>query len=114
MTHSTTPIAVFGVSGRMGRALLQALEDSNDLSLVGATASASSAWLGKDVSALGGARSAGVLVSADAMAAVGNAKVVVDFTLAACHCRQCCRLYCGWRRNGNWRHWPHCRTACCD
>lgn len=80
MTQPTS-IAILGVTGRMGRALLQAMQGFDDLNLISATASGSSEWLGKSVSVLGGARSPNVTVSADVSAAVTGANVVVDFTL---------------------------------
>jgi 4-hydroxy-tetrahydrodipicolinate reductase len=72
-------IAILGVTGRMGRALLVALPGFADLRLVGATASATSEWLGKDVRALGS--NATLTVDADVPAALRQAQVAVDFAL---------------------------------
>lgn len=77
----TTPIALLGISGRMGRALMQALPDFNDLSLSGALASGNSPWLGKDAGLVHGSQNIGVMVSAEAKQAIAKAKVAVDFTL---------------------------------
>lgn len=83
MTH--TSIALLGVSGRMGRALLQSLEDFADLSLTGALVSANSEWSGKDSGLLVGTQTNsvtnGVIITTDVGQAVSNAQVVVDFTL---------------------------------
>ncbi len=48
-------IAVLGVSGRMGRALLTAIDEAPGAKLGGATASANSRWLGQDSEATDGA-----------------------------------------------------------
>lgn len=78
---NTTPIALLGVSGRMGRALMQALEGFNDLSLIGALASTNSAWLGKDVGLVAGSQNMGVVITAEVKQAIAQAKVAIDFTL---------------------------------
>jgi 4-hydroxy-tetrahydrodipicolinate reductase len=65
----------------MGRALLAALPEFATVRLVGATASATSQWLGKDVRALGG--HAILTVDADVPAALRDAQVAVDFALPA-------------------------------
>lgn len=74
-------IAVFGVSGRMGRALLAAIDAEPGVELSGATASANSRWLGKDASEAGGGVKRNVLVEADPAAALRTARVAIDFTL---------------------------------
>lgn len=78
---ATTSLALLGITGRMGRALMQALPDFADLKLTGALASANSPWLGKDAGQVHGATSLGVAVTADLQQAIKNAKVAVDFTL---------------------------------
>jgi 4-hydroxy-tetrahydrodipicolinate reductase len=77
----TINIALLGVTGRMGKALLQSLPEFAGLKLVGATASVSSTWLNKDVGLIAGGASQGVNVSAEVAKAIGPAEVVVDFTL---------------------------------
>ena len=76
---NTIPLAVLGVSGRMGKALLQSLKDFPDLQLRGALASANSPWLGKDTAALGIVSD--VVITSDVIQAVKSAQVVIDFTL---------------------------------
>lgn len=76
-------IAILGATGRMGRALLQALDEVPGAVLVGATASAGSQWLGQDVAAPGAGPSRGVIVTSDVAAAVREAMVAIDFTLPA-------------------------------
>lgn len=77
----TTPIALLGISGRMGRALVQALEGFDDLSLSGALASGNSPWLGKDAGLVVGSRNLGVRITAEVAEAIAQARVAVDFTL---------------------------------
>lgn len=78
----TIHIALFGVSGRMGKALLAAMRDQPDLRLSGALASPSSKTLGCDAGELAGGGRLGVVVSADRKEALAGAHVVIDFTLA--------------------------------
>nr|MBO2488464.1 4-hydroxy-tetrahydrodipicolinate reductase [Gammaproteobacteria bacterium] len=73
------PVAVFGISGRMGRALIEAIEESGDTVLAGACASAQSPWRGRSVQELG-ARSR-VLVAAGPEGALEGASVAIDFSL---------------------------------
>lgn len=78
---NNTAIAVLGVSGRMGRALLQSLPEFSDLRLAGALASAGSAWLGKDAGTVLGGTSLQVPITADVQGAIVAAQVAIDFTL---------------------------------
>lgn len=72
-------IAIAGSAGRMGRALLEALRDAPDLTLVAALERAGSPYLGRDAGELvGGAF--GVPVTEDVRAAVAAADVLIDFT----------------------------------
>ena len=71
-------VAIAGCSGRMGRALLEGVLQSDDLALHAALEHAASEHLGKDASEFGGAR--GVKVAADVAAALQGADVLIDFT----------------------------------
>ena len=76
-------VAILGVSGRMGRALLAALDEIPGATLSGASVSAGSQWIGQDaaqVSAKTG-KSRNVLITSDPAAAVKGATVAIDFTL---------------------------------
>lgn len=75
------PIAILGVSGRMGRALLAAIDETPGAVLCGASASANSRWIGQDAGAPSSTAARNVLISADAAAAVRGAAVAIDFTL---------------------------------
>ena len=66
----TLNLALFGVTGRMGRSVLKALANSREFTLSGATASAASA------------AAAGATVSADPALALHGARVAIDFSHA--------------------------------
>lgn len=90
-------IAIFGVTGRMGQALVRVLREgaaaapaAREARLSGALASPSSARLGLDASADG--PPSGVLVSADPAVALGGADLAIDFSAPqaiAAHARAC-------------------------
>ena len=67
-------VAILGCTGRMGRALLEALRERTDLQLSGALASAGNAALGERVGE-------NVAITSDARRALDGADVAVDFTL---------------------------------
>lgn len=73
-------IAITGASGRMGRALLQAVDSTEGLALVGATVAPGSSLIGADAGELAGLGNVGVLLTADAKTAFADADIVIDFT----------------------------------
>jgi len=88
-------IAILGVTGRMGQALVRALREApsdpgSSLQLSGALASPSSARLGLDAAAEGAPT--GICVGSDPEAALAGAAVAVDFSAPqqlAAHARAC-------------------------
>ncbi len=74
-------LTVFGVTGRMGQAVLRAVREGGEFAVSGAVASAGSASLGRDAVLDGSA--CGIRVSADAAAALRGASVALDFSAAA-------------------------------
>jgi 4-hydroxy-tetrahydrodipicolinate reductase len=76
---SKIKIAIAGSGGRMGRALLEGVFQSDDLVLHAALEHSGSALLGKDAGELLGA-SCGVKISADVKSALLGADVLIDFT----------------------------------
>ncbi len=72
-------IAVAGSSGRMGRALLEAVLASTDCELAAALEVAGSAYLGKNAGELIGAQSE-TLISADVDKNLSGCGVLIDFT----------------------------------
>lgn len=90
-------VAIFGISGRMGRALLAALDEVEGAVLAGAAASPGSRWLGQDAANPHGGAPRNVVIAADASAAIRDADVAIDFSLpeatetnlAACVAARC-------------------------
>jgi 4-hydroxy-tetrahydrodipicolinate reductase len=76
-------VAILGVSGRMGRALIAALDESRDCVLSGACVSAGSRWVGQDAGVAAGGTPRQVTVTGDPVAALKGAAVAIDFTLPA-------------------------------
>jgi 4-hydroxy-tetrahydrodipicolinate reductase len=77
------PIAIFGITGRMGQSLLRALEElPGPSALCGAIASPQSARLGQD--AADGGTPTGVLITSDINQGIRGAAVAVDFSLSDC------------------------------
>jgi|HigsolmetaAR203D_1030402.scaffolds.fasta_scaffold00108_39 4-hydroxy-tetrahydrodipicolinate reductase len=79
MSSSSLRIAVFGITGRMGKALIAAIEEAANVELSGACASPSSQWIGRELAALGAKSTASV--AATPAEAIANAQVAIDFTL---------------------------------
>ena len=75
------PIAIFGITGRMGQALLRALRGSTTVRLCGGIASAGSARIGREAAAAG--EPTGILITSDAAGGVRGAAVAVDFSVGA-------------------------------
>ena len=72
-------IVIAGCSGRMGKALLEGILQSDDLELHAALEHTSSAQLGKDAGELFGS-ACGVKITADVEDALQGADVLIDFT----------------------------------
>jgi 4-hydroxy-tetrahydrodipicolinate reductase len=72
-------IAVAGASGRMGRMLVEAVQQSPDCELAGALDRAESPAVGQDAAAFLG-QSSGVNITSDLRAGLANAQVLIDFT----------------------------------
>jgi 4-hydroxy-tetrahydrodipicolinate reductase len=85
-------IALIGVNGRMGQALVRAAAEFPKISVVAAVASPGSPSLGKDAGGLAGISATGVTVTSDLPAALARGDVAIDFSssqatqtnLAAC------------------------------
>ncbi len=74
-------IAIAGVAGRMGGALIRAAnEATEEVRVVGGTERAGSPALGKDIGAIAGRPPLGVLAAHDVHAAAANADIWIDFT----------------------------------
>ncbi len=73
-------VAVTGAAGRMGKTLVQAIAQTDDLSLGAAFERTDHESIGRDAGELAGVGSLGVLVSADPAARMADFDVVIDFT----------------------------------
>jgi 4-hydroxy-tetrahydrodipicolinate reductase len=84
-------IAVAGASGRMGRMLIEAIQNADDMRLSGALDVAGAPSLGTDAALFLG-QAAGVLITSDLASGLAGADVLIDFT----------------RPEGTLRHLEHC------
>lgn len=75
-------IAVIGVTGRMGQALLKAAPGFPQLLITGAVASSASLALGRDAGEVAGVASTNLTVTSDLSRALADADVAVDFSHA--------------------------------
>lgn len=81
MSDTELRVAILGATGRMGAALLRAVDEVAGTKLVGAAGSPRSRWLGQDVSAISGGANRGVVIAVEPADAVRQANVAIDFTL---------------------------------
>lgn len=73
-------VAVVGASGRMGRMLVQAVEESAEARLVGVTERPGHDWIGQDLGKALGRAPNGVPVREDPLEVFAEAQAVLDFT----------------------------------
>ena len=73
-------VAVVGASGRMGRMLIQAIEESPEARLAGVTERTGHDWIGRDLGEALGGRPSGILVREDPLDVFAEAQAVLDFT----------------------------------
>ena len=76
-------LVVVGAGGRMGRALMRAVHETDGAMLVGAVERPGSVDLGRDAGDLAGLEKLGVTVTDDALSAFAHADGVLDFTTPA-------------------------------
>jgi 4-hydroxy-tetrahydrodipicolinate reductase len=76
-------VAVAGASGRMGRTLIRALAEAEDMRLAFALERTGHAELGTDAGVLSGLPATGVALSDDPLAALAASDAVLDFTTPA-------------------------------
>jgi len=74
-------IAIFGANGRMGRILIDAIDQSADDNLTAAAVRASSSFVGVDVGELAGIGKKGLLICDNLHSNIKNIEVLIDFTL---------------------------------
>jgi 4-hydroxy-tetrahydrodipicolinate reductase len=78
-----TRIAITGAAGRMGRSLIEACLNTDDLEVTVALEHPGSSLLGSDAGELAGVGRLGVSVGADIAAVTGEFDVLIDFTRPA-------------------------------
>ena len=76
-----TRVAVTGAAGRMGKTLVQAIGESEDLSLGAAFEHPKSQVIGADAGALAGMGDVGINIASDPESAIDSFDVVIDFTV---------------------------------
>lgn len=76
-------LIVAGAGGRMGRALMRAIDETNGAVVTGALEAPGSEWIGQDAGTLAGLAASGVAVSADMWSLSANADGILDFTVPA-------------------------------
>ncbi|MCP2000153.1 4-hydroxy-tetrahydrodipicolinate reductase [Nitrobacter winogradskyi] len=76
-------LIVAGAGGRMGRALVRAIAETDGAVLAGALEAPESELIGKDVGVLAGLPGSGINVSADLWSLSANADGILDFTVPA-------------------------------
>jgi|TARA_B110000971_G_scaffold74524_1_gene76470 4-hydroxy-tetrahydrodipicolinate reductase len=74
-------VAVAGCAGRMGKTLVQAIEEAPQLSLGAAFEHPGHSFIGADAGTLAGIGAKGILISADPESQVDAFDVVIDFTI---------------------------------
>lgn len=82
-TKGPLRVVVMGAAGRMGRALISAIDQDPDATVHAAIEHEGSSALGADAGVLAGIGEIGVEVSDDALASVLQGEAVVDFTTPA-------------------------------
>ncbi|MCG8069720.1 MAG: 4-hydroxy-tetrahydrodipicolinate reductase [Candidatus Thiodiazotropha taylori] len=78
-----TRVAVVGAAGRMGKSLVQAVHETDGLTLGAATERAESGLIGRDAGELAGLGSFGLALEDDLAKVVDEFDVVIDFTTPA-------------------------------
>ena len=76
-------LAIFGANGRMGRVLIDAIEQSSENQLTGAAVRSSSTLVGVDVGELASIGKKGLAVCSDLSQHINQIDVLIDFTLPA-------------------------------
>ncbi|SFK66679.1 4-hydroxy-tetrahydrodipicolinate reductase [Methylophaga sulfidovorans] len=92
-----TKIAINGAAGRMGRCLIQAVEQTEGLELSSAIDRADSSLIGADAGEVAGVGKLGIAISSDIEQATKDSDIIIDFTLPevtmallpACVANQC-------------------------
>jgi 4-hydroxy-tetrahydrodipicolinate reductase len=79
----TAKIAILGAGGRMGRALIGALSETDGAALSAAIEHEGSPMLGQDVALLAGLAAGGITIGKDSTAGIAAADVAIEFSTPA-------------------------------
>ena len=77
------PGAVMGVSGRMGRMLVEVIDESDAVELTSVSERAGHDWIGQDLGVVLGGGARGLMVLDDPLEVIKDARAVIDFTSPA-------------------------------
>ncbi|MEM8739894.1 MAG: 4-hydroxy-tetrahydrodipicolinate reductase [Pseudomonadota bacterium] len=77
------PVAVAGVSGRMGQMLVAAIDEEPKTRLAGVTEREGHAWIGADLGSCLGSAPRGLVVTSDPAEVLLTARALIDFTAPA-------------------------------
>lgn len=80
MTDMTPGIVITGGSGRMGRMLIQTIQESDRAHLHAVIERPGHAWIGQDIGTVLGGAPVGILVTDDPLEALAKAQALIDFT----------------------------------
>ncbi|KOR30536.1 dihydrodipicolinate reductase [Achromatium sp. WMS2] len=75
-----TRVAIAGASGRMGKALIQAVTEAPDLQLAAAIERIDSKYIGQDAGQVAGLTPNDIVIAADLSTCINNIDVLIDFT----------------------------------
>lgn len=75
-----TDISVMGASGRMGRMLVQAVQENEHAQLIGVTEAPGHDWIGRDLGECLGGTANGMIVTDDPLEVIAHSHAVLDFT----------------------------------
>ena len=87
MTAAPIPVAILGAAGRMGRALVQALSETEGAQLAAAVDRAGAPAIGQDAAMLAGLPLSGVMIGDDPAAAFAGARAAIEFSTPQATCR---------------------------
>jgi 4-hydroxy-tetrahydrodipicolinate reductase len=76
-------LAIMGAAGRMGRALIRAVQETDDCEVTGAVERTGSSFLGKDAGEVAGVGHLGVAIDSDPLPLFTHIEGVLDFTTPA-------------------------------
>lgn len=79
----TVRVGITGAAGRMGRTLIEAIDQTPGLALAAALEQPASSLLGADAGELAGLGKIGIAVSGDLAAVIDDIDVLIDFTVPA-------------------------------